>query len=284
MGYSSYSNSDRTLRSKALDYATAPRNEIFTQQKEHKAHKDMLPKDVEFREARDSTEHPNTVPIQFYLDVTGSMGNIPHQLVKDGLPKLISNLTQRGVPDIALMFGAIGDHECDNYPLQVAQFESGDAELDMWLTRTYLECGGGANSGESYALAWYFAANHVKTDATDKRGKKGFVFTVGDEPYLNNYPASAIKAIMGDSCTAQNTLSATELYAAACETNHVFHLNIQHGYRNRADDSWKQLMGDNLIEVQDYNDLPNIISELILSNMELDKVTVEDTITEETML
>ena len=266
MGYSSYSSTARNIRSEAFAYDTAPINTIFTQQREQKAHKDMLPKNVEFREARDSAEHPNTVPIQLYLDVTGSMGSIPHSLIKDGLPKLISNLIQRGVPDVALMFGAIGDHECDNYPLQISQFESGDAELDMWLTRTYLEGRGGGNYGESYALAWYFAGYHTRTDAFDKRNKKGFVFTIGDEPYLQDYPISAIKDIMGDSCAVQDTMSAAELYAAACEKNHVFHINLKHGYSRKADDSWKQLMGDSLIEITDYNTLPQVIADTVLQN------------------
>ena len=86
------------------------------------------------------------------------------------------------------MFGAIGDHECDSCPLQVGQFESGDVELDMWLTRTFLEKGGGGNNGESYGLAWFMANNFIRTDAKDKRQQKGFVLTIGDEPVLHNYP------------------------------------------------------------------------------------------------
>jgi len=147
MGYSGYSTSDRSFRATTAGYSTKSVNEIFTQNAERKMHKDMDPKGVSVRESFDSVEHPNTVPIQLYLDVTGSMGYIPHEMIKDGLPTLMGTLIQNGVSDASLMFGAIGDHEHDRCPLQIGQFESGDAELDMWLTRTYLEGGGGGNAG-----------------------------------------------------------------------------------------------------------------------------------------
>ncbi len=176
MGYSSYSTVDRSYRAATMDYFSAPTDKIFTQNVEKKMHDEMNPKNITFRECCDSELHPNTIPIQLYLDVTGSMGHIPHQMIKDGLPTLMGTLIENGVKDASLMFGAIGDHEADRCPLQVAQFESGDAELDMWLTRTYLEGNGGGNGGESYLLAWYFASKHVKIDSFNKRKVKGFVF------------------------------------------------------------------------------------------------------------
>lgn len=265
MGHSSYSVNNRLLRSESLGYKSKSRSEIFTQSKEGRAHKDMKSQDILFRECRDSEAHPFTVPIQLYLDVTGSMGHIPHEMIKDGLPTLMSNLIQRGVEDASLMFAAIGDHECDDEPLQVGQFESGDAELDMWLTRTYLEGGGGGNYGESYPLAWYFAGNHVKTDAYEKRMAKGFVFTIGDEPYLKNLPASAVKSIMGKTAVGQGNFSAEELLAEAQKTNHVYHIFLEHGSRYCNGD-WKQLMGDNLIVTSDYTAIPRIIAETILKH------------------
>ena len=266
MGYSSYSSISRSVRATASGYYSKGRDELFTQQKEMKAHKDMMPTDVSLRVCGDSEAHPNTVPVQLYLDVTGSMGHIPHDLIKDGLPKMIGRLIQNGVPDVSMMFGAIGDHECDQYPLQVGQFESGDEELDMWLTRTYLEGCGGGNMGESYPLAWYFAGNHVQHDCFDLRKKKGFVITIGDEPFLPTYPQSAIKEIMGSTCAVQSTMTAEELFEEASKKNHVFHIHINHGSR-RCSDAWKQLLGKNLIETDDYTKLPDIISKLVLNTL-----------------
>jgi hypothetical protein len=264
MGNSSYSTTSRSIRSKSSGFFSKSREEIFTQSKEGKSHEQMNPKGIVYRECRDSEAHPNATPIQLYLDVTGSMGHIPHEMIKDGLPTLMGNLIQRGVEDASLMFGAIGDHECDRSPLQVGQFESGDEELDMWLTRTWLEGGGGGNGGESYSLAWYFAGNHVATDAWEKRNQKGFVFTIGDEPFLNSLPMSAVKEIMKDSAVGQSTWDATVLLEQAQKTNHVFHIFLEHGYR-KVDSAWKELMGDHLIVAKDYKDIPQIISETILT-------------------
>lgn len=263
MGYSSYSVGDRTARSMSMGYDTKSVNEIFTQNTIRRIHESMNPKKIIKREACDSVEHPNTIPIQLYLDVTGSMGKIPHMMIKNGLPKLIGSLIQAGLKDIALMFGAIGDHECDEYPLQVAQFESGDAELDMWLTRTYIEGGGGGNMGESYLLAWYFAAHHTKIDSFDKRGKKGFVFTIGDEPCLPHLPMPAIRDIMGDTAVGQSTYSAEALLKAAQRQHNVYHIHINHG--RQCDGSWKELLGQNLIEITDYDNISEVIASIIFS-------------------
>lgn len=263
MGNSRYLKSERSARAFSAGYYSKPVDEIFTQNKAKVIHESMSPANVKLRESRDSELHPYTIPIQFYLDMTGSMGSVPHLMIKDGLPTLMSTLIQNGVPDAALLFGGIGDHEVDKYPLQIGQFESGDAELDMWLTRTYIEGGGGGNSGESYHLAWYFAANHVVTDAFQKRGKKGFVFTIGDEPCLKTLPVSAVKGIMAESAVGQSTYTREELLEQAQRQNHVYHIHLNHGSRI-VDNAWKQMLGNNLIEINDHTIIPRVISDIIL--------------------
>lgn len=261
MGGTRYDFGARESRAKKVGYASKSAAEIFTQNALHMAHESMNPKGVIFREARDSDVHPNTVPIILGLDVTGSMGHIPHELIKDGLPKLMGGIIQGGVPDPALLFLGIGDHECDRYPLQVGQFESGDEELDMWLTRTYIEGGGGGNAGESYLLAWYFAAFHTKTDAFEKRGQKGLLFTVGDEPGLKTLPASAIKEIMGQ---GQQTYTHLELLAEAQKRYDVYHISVLHSAQAiNADVEWKELLGQNCLSIEDHREIPNVIKKII---------------------
>ena len=121
-------------------------------------------------------------------------------------------------------FLGIGDHECDRSPLQVGQFEADDELMDKWLKSIYLEGGGGGNGGESYLLAWAFAARQTLLDAT-KRGKKGFLFTIGDEPNLTSLPVDAQKEIFGPNGDYKN-VSDMELYAEASKTYEVYHINI----------------------------------------------------------
>ncbi|KPH11820.1 hypothetical protein [Chryseobacterium sp. ERMR1:04] len=261
MGSTRYDMDARYDRARKEGYASKSASEIFTQNAKRMAHESMNPNGISFRESRDSVVHPNSVPIILGLDVTGSMGHIPHELIKDGLPKLMGGIIQGGVPDPALLFLGIGDHECDGYPLQVGQFESGDEELDMWLTRTYIESGGGGNAGESYLLAWYFAAFHTRTDAFEKRNQKGLLFTVGDEPCLKTLPASAIREIMG---TGQHTFTHTELLKEVQKKYDVFHISVLHSDQAvRADQGWKDLLGQNCLSIEDYRDVPNVIKEIV---------------------
>lgn len=273
MGSATYSVSARTSRALSEGYHTKSVDQIFTQNTLRVIHESMDPKGALIREARDSDIHPNSLPIILGLDLTGSMGHIPHDLVKDGLPTLMGKIIQECTPDAALLFLGIGDHEVDRAPLQVGQFESGDAELDLWLTRTYIEGGGGGNMGESYLLAWYYAAMHTATDAWEKRKQKGFLFTVGDEPCLRSLPDRVIKALMGSG--QPQTKSDTELLEMAKEKYNVFHLHVLQGSAGRSSIGyWKELMGDNCIAVEDFRTIPTVIANTLKENYQPEKPLV----------
>lgn len=262
MGYGSYNSNSRSVRATSMGYYSKSIDDIFEQNKLNRIHESMSPKGVKVRECCDSEAHPNTVPIILTLDVTGSMGRIPHNLVKDGLPTLMSSLTENGVKDASLLFMAVGDHICDRVPLQIGQFESGDEELDLWLTRTYIEGKGGGNGGESYFLSWYFAANHTKIDSFNKRGKKGYLFTIGDEPCHNNLPKNAIKEITGDN--EETNIDVNKLLVDAQKMYNVYHLHIMEGSRGVSSlEYWKELLGDNCIVVDDYKTISTVISDII---------------------
>lgn len=266
MGWGAYSVEDRALRSEKAGYTTKSAREIFSQRSINNA---MNPHGINVRESRDSAEHPESVSIVLALDVTGSMGSIPHHLVKEGLPTIMGRIIQSGTKDPQLLFLAVGDHECDRSPLQVGQFESSDELLDKWLTDVYLEGGGGGNMGESYLLAWYFAAFHTAIDCFEKRKQKGFLFTIGDELTLPEIPASALQKIMG---TGQHQAwSAVELLDKARQKYHVFHLHIREtssGSRKEVMDGWKQLMGDQFIILEHHEDVSKVIPELIAAKTE----------------
>jgi hypothetical protein len=262
MGHGQYSVTSSVNRAREKGYDHLPREMIFTQRA---IHTQMSPHGVTVRESRDSEEHPNSLAIVLGLDVTGSMGSVPHWLVKEGLTKSVSSIIQGGEPDPQVLFVAVGDHECDSSPLQVGQFESSDELLDQWLTQVYLEGGGGGNAGESYLLAWYFAAMHTSIDCFEKRGKKGFVFTIGDEPTLNDLPGHVVKTIMGSGQASRST--AKDLFEAASERYHVFHIHLKEtgtGKRQTTIDGWKKLVGENLIVCERKEDICKAITDKVL--------------------
>ena len=228
----------------------------------------MEPVGVTYRESCDSDEHPNSTPIILGLDVTGSMGNVLETVSKK-LNTLITEIYDREpVKDPQIMIMAFGDVECDRHPLQVSQFES-DIRIAEQLNDVYFERGGGGNSGESYTLPWYFAARHTKIDSFEKRGKKGFLFTIGDEPYLNNISKEAIKKFVGDDI--QSDLSADELLTEVSRQYEVYHLMIEEGSgmrcgkwgRDNVITKWTNLLGQRAILVSDCTKIPEIIVSIL---------------------
>lgn len=230
---------------------TKVREEIFTSKK---TTTNMDPKGLVFRESRDSVEHPNSVPIMVFLDVTGSMGEIPEILVKKKLGALMETVLTHGVADPQVLFGAIGDQYSDDAPLQIGQFESATKELDQWLVDMFLEGNGGPWGRESYLLAWLAAARHTSLDAFEKRGSKGFLFTIGDERTHLELRSSEAKEIMGYG--QAEDYSSKQLLEEAQRMYHVFHIHIKHGggsEHTEVTDEWKEMLQQNLIILDDYN-------------------------------
>ena len=179
------------------------------------------PKFINVREARDNDEHPNSLPIAIGLDVTGSMGYLPEQIIKESLNELMKKLyASKVIPDPQLMFAAIGDVD-DDAPLQVTQFES-DIRIAEQLLELWLE-GDGGDYPEDYALLWYFLAKHTDTDSMKKRNKKGYAFTIGDAPNHDMLYRSDIKEIFGDEDEDYEYLKVAEM----CEEKYnLFHIMI----------------------------------------------------------
>ncbi len=110
------------------------------------------------------------------------------------LPQLLGLLLRHGyVQDPQILFGAIGDATCDRAPLQIGQFES-DNRMDDDLGRMLLEGGGGGQKMESYELALYFMARHTQHRLLQKRGKRGYLFIIGDEMAYQKVKRSEVRA------------------------------------------------------------------------------------------
>lgn len=237
MGYSSWS--DEAYRSVSSGRAGASSAEIFRGTRA--VDPLMDPKGVVAREARDSEHHPHSVPIVVGFDVTGSMGDIPTRFAQELLGHLMKRLVENGwVTDPQVLIAAIGDAVSDSAPLQIGQFESG-LEMDMWLTRLWLE-GRGGDWPESYALAHWFAARHTATDAWEKRRKKGYVFTVGDAPD-KDLDGSQIERVFG--AKPEGAVSSRLAVQAAKERWECFHVYVTRGNVPSASvlDPWEKLLG-----------------------------------------
>ena len=238
-----------------VDSATSV-HEVYTS---NRIKESMNPHGLRVRESRDSAEHPNSSPIILGLDVTGSMGDLSLQIAKESLNTLITDVYKNNsLPDPQICFAAIGDTYYDDSPFQVTQFES-DIRIAEQLTDTFFEGGGGPNSGESYLLTWYFAARHTSCDAIEKRGKKGIIFTMGDEPDLPSIPKDHIRAVFGDD--VQDDIHEKDIFAEVSKNWDVFHLITEHGSRNydRARESWKRLLGQRALAVSDISKIPQVI-------------------------
>ena len=263
MGYSDYSV-NRTSKNSArtLSFMSQQPDQIFEQNRVGKMHEMMNPSGVKLRESRDSEAHPNSIPIIMALDVTGSMGHIPLDLIRTGLPHIMNSIIAAGLPDPQILFLAVGDHKTDSAPLQISQFESGDEDLDIWLKRVWLEGKGGGNGGESYPLAHWFANYCVETDAWDKRHQKGFLFTIGDERFHQTIDVNSLKHIMGNPELGQID-SKQEIQDAAHKWN-TYHLLPG----AESDDSfrqWQDVLGERAMFLSSYKEIPETIKRIVVA-------------------
>lgn len=230
------------------------------------------------RESRDNAEHPTSLPIAVIFDVTGSMRNIPMTL-QQKLPKLMDVILEKSeVSDPQILVGAVGDFYADRFPLQVGQFES-DNRFDEQLRNIILEGGGGGQVKESYGLAYWFAADHTATDSFELRGKKGYLFTMGDEKPHDLVTAKEVNALFG--IGEEGDESVESVLQRAQEKWEIFHLGSLDGsYRDRDDihQRWADLLGERYIKVEDSAMICEIIAgivHMIESAYDVDRVVAD---------
>jgi hypothetical protein len=271
MGGSSYSDSlyhDRVADKVSRGVPTFDHDHnIKTGKAATAAHTNLNPKGVT-RESRDSDAHPDSVAIGIVFDVTGSMHTIPVELQKK-LPDLMGLLLRQGyIKDPQILFSAVGDYFSDKVPLQVGQFESG-VEMDDDLTKIFLEAGGGGSFEESYELALYFFAKKTSIDCFEKRGKKGYLFLIGDEKPYTMAKREALSTILGD--TAQEDLPIERIVEMAAEKYEIFFIiptGSSHGSSKRdlrqLHETWGKLLGEQrVIDIDDPNKICEVIGHSI---------------------
>ena len=182
---------------------------------------------INIRESRDNPDSPLSTPVIIGFDVTASMGYLAGEIARNALNDMIVTiLRNKAVTDPQVLCAAIGDVKSDVTPLQVTQFES-DIRMVSQLMSLCLEGGGGGNEGESYNLLWYFASRHTKTDCFDKRGKKGMLFTIGDDKCHPDLSVAEIRKAFGDD--VPYNLSNEELLREVQKKYDIFHIYIENG-------------------------------------------------------
>ena len=221
------------------------------------------------RECCDSSEHPCTIPVILALDVTGSMGSASVR-VAEKLNTIMTSL-YNDVADVQFMIMGIGDLASDKAPIQVSQFES-DIRIAEQLDEVYFEGNGGSNGYESYTAAWYFGLYHTALDCW-RRGKKGIIITMGDEP-LNPYlPKERLSNVTGDN--VQCDINTKDIFPQVQEKFDVYHLTISDRstayvrrgkfYAESADKSYRAYLDENHYKVATLDTLANEIVNIVKS-------------------
>ncbi|NGM12791.1 hypothetical protein [Verrucosispora sioxanthis] len=203
------------------------------------------------RESRDSAEHPQSTPVAVLFDVTGSMGHVP-RVLQAKLPQLLGLLLRQGYArDPQIMFGAIGDATCDRVPLQVGQFES-DNRMDDDLGRIVLEGGGGGQMRESYELALYFMARRTVTDSWEKRGRRGYLFVIGDELAYPRVKAGEVSRLVADDLREDVPVrQIVDEVTRRWDTYYLLPAGSHYAGNRRVLDFWRDLLGQHALELDD---------------------------------
>jgi hypothetical protein len=242
-------------------------------------HEDLDPSKIALRESRDSDLNPESTAIIIAADVTGSMGVLSDQLVNDAIGKLFEELLKRRpVTDPQMLCMGVGDAAAnDRAPLQVTQFETEGPILAEQLKKVWLEKGGGSNSCESYTLPWLFAAQKTSIDCYEKRGKKGYLITIGDEECPKVLTVGEVNRVMGGGLQAD--AKTEDLLKLVSQNYHVFHLMVTEGshmryHHKEVVDSWTSVLGQRAIPLTDIAALGEVIVSAIQVNEGADKDAV----------
>ena len=172
------------------------------------------------------------------------------------------------VQDVEFLVMGIGDLSYDRAPIQISQFES-DIRIAEQLDLVWMEHGGGGNAFESYTAAWYMGARHTRLDCW-KRGKKGLIITMGDEP-LNPYlPRAPLSAVTGDRLWTDVETKA--LYREVSGKYDLFHLHVRHRqpdhYLEQVHASFGRILPEGCLLEADLNEIPDALIRIVTAHTE----------------
>ena len=281
MGYASYSSN--AYKAFSLDSKNMDKKELFNKDIEAT----NLATNIVVRESRDSVLHPNSIAIIILLDVTGSMGNVIENLIKVELNNIFQLLLDKGIADPQVLFGAIGDAYYDSKPaIQVQQFESGTDETIKALRSLHITGQGGGDYSESYLLGWIFAGMKTSIDCFEKRGIKGFLFTIGDEANHKIMTLDKLQKEIGG--TFEKEITDEEALKKASEMYEVFHINIEEntncGQSSTTENYWKSMLGERFISIGPYTDVAKTITSIIGVMNDKNMTDVVNTMSETTQV
>ena len=266
MGYGSYKASDwaKLKNSRGIN-SSSNAESMFS-----KDFKDVYdPRFINMRESRDSDDSPESTPVIFAFDVTGSMDYLAVEIATNSLNKTITEIyDKQPVTNPHVMCAAYTSPKSSNGALQVTQFEA-DIRVVEQLLDLRVKFGGNTYSYDN--LVWYFAAKHTDTDCYKKRGKKGFIFCIGDEvcgiddgDFLSRRD---IKNVFDDEME-QDHLSLTDSYNMAAEKYEIFHIVTDMGYRfDKSVATWNKMLPGRVATIKQQD--IQYLSEVMTSIMQL---------------
>lgn len=252
--YHSYASS--TAHKTVHDYATTGMRPEFD------------PKKVIIRESVKSALNPKPTPVIVALDVSGSMG-VCVEACRKGLGTIFEQIISRAVvSDPHVMAMAVDDVDADPIPLQVTQFEADPVTIGKQIEQLTIVGNGGGNGHETYLGPLYFALEKTKCDAF-KDGRKGYLFTVGDEQPQFSFSRKQIETMFG----GENRLdyTAEQLIAAVERDWNYFHIMVEEGshFKHYADvvrKEWASLLGERAIRLKDHTKLAEVVVSIIQVN------------------
>jgi hypothetical protein len=112
----------------------------------------------------------------------------------------------------------------------------------------------------------YFLARHTAIDCHEKRGRRGYLFLIGDECPYPRVKRDEVEQVIGDA--PQTDIPVAELLAELEKRWHVFFVlpRMTHHWNNpEVHRAWTDLLGQNVLRLED----PAGICELIASTIGL---------------
>ena len=138
------------------------------------------------------------------------------------------------------------------------------------IEKIFLSHNGGGNRYESSSLVHWFAAMHTSIDCFEKRGRKGYLFTVGDEGPTPMISAARMRTRFDN--VPETDLTGSQMLDMARRQWHVFHVFINESTTWPRDEreifkvQWRSILGERLLVLDDHKALAETIVSAIQVN------------------